>query len=162
MRWKYSPFLRVSPWRDPRIRHFAGYPFGASRKKASTIFYNAALKFQTINPQNTSVMASANGKIRPCHSIWLLHLHSALKIQPFYPAFPLTESIAKTFFGFIPLELQGKNISHFPWHSQNKNSLPSKCCKNTQAYPYSGSKRNRLMKQAVTGHSCRDNTAALP
>ena len=47
-------------------------------------------------------------------------------------------------------------------HSQNKNSLPSKCCKNTQAYPYSGSKRNRLMKQAVTGHSCRDNTAALP
>ena len=61
----------------------------------------------------------------------------------------------------IPLELQGKNISHFPWHSQNKNSLSSKYCKNTQAYPYSGSKRNRLMKQAVTGHSCRDNTPAL-
>ena len=115
---KYSLFLRFFPWRDSRIRHFAGYPFGASRKKASTIFYNAALKFQTINPQNTSVMASANGKIRHCHSIWLFHLHSALKIQPFYPVFPLAESIAKTFFGVIPLELQGKNISHFPWHSQ--------------------------------------------
>ena len=33
--------------------------------------------------------------------------------------------------------------------------------KNTQVYPYSGSKRNRLMKQAVTRHSCRDNTPAL-
>ena len=93
---------------------FTSYLFGISRKKASTIFYNAALKFQTINPQNTSVMASANGKIRHCHSIWLFHLHSALKIQPFYPVFPLAESIAKTFFGVIPLELQGKNISHFP------------------------------------------------
>ncbi|WP_308770558.1 hypothetical protein, partial [uncultured Bilophila sp.] len=40
---KYSLFLRFSPWRDPRLRHFAGYPFGASRKKASTIFYNTAI-----------------------------------------------------------------------------------------------------------------------
>ena len=62
VRWKDSLFLRFSPWgeprikhfvsqrrtrrrsvrREPRIRHFLGYPFGASRKKASTIFYNTA------------------------------------------------------------------------------------------------------------------------
>ena len=40
--WKYSLFLRFSPWRDPRPRYFSGYPFGASRKKASTFFYNTA------------------------------------------------------------------------------------------------------------------------
>ena len=44
VRWKYSLFLRFSPWRDPRLRHFSGYPFGTSRKKASTIFYNTALE----------------------------------------------------------------------------------------------------------------------
>ena len=42
VRWKYSLFLRFSPWLEPPIRHFSGYPFGASRKKASTIFYNTA------------------------------------------------------------------------------------------------------------------------
>ncbi len=36
--WKYSLFLRFFPWRDPLLRHFSGYPFGVSRKKASTIF----------------------------------------------------------------------------------------------------------------------------
>ena len=34
---KIRPFFRFSPWQAPRPRHFAGYPFGASRKKASTI-----------------------------------------------------------------------------------------------------------------------------
>ena len=43
VRWKIRPFFQFSPWRDPRLRHFAGYPFGTSRKKASTIFYNTAI-----------------------------------------------------------------------------------------------------------------------
>ena len=30
--------------------------------------------------------------------MWLLHLHNTVKIQPFFPAFPLAESIAKAFF----------------------------------------------------------------
>ena len=162
MRWKYSLFIQFSPWRELRIRPFSGYPFGSSRKKASTIFYNPALKFQTINPQNTSVMASANGKIRPCHSIWLFHLHCALKIQPFYPVFPLAESIAKTFLGLFLWNFKEKTSAISYDTAKNKNSLSSKYCKNTQAYPYSGSPKNRLMKQAVTGHSCRDNTPALP
>ena len=35
-------FSGFPPWREPRLRHFAGYPFGASRKKTSTIFYGTA------------------------------------------------------------------------------------------------------------------------
>ena len=30
---KYNLFSSFSPWRDPRLRHFSGYPFGVSRKK---------------------------------------------------------------------------------------------------------------------------------
>ena len=29
--------------------------------------------------------------------MWLFHLHSTLKLQLFYPVFPLAESTAKTF-----------------------------------------------------------------
>ena len=43
---KIRPFFRFSPWQAPRPRHFAGYPFGASRKKASTIFYNTAFSIR--------------------------------------------------------------------------------------------------------------------
>ena len=50
------PFFQFSPWRDPRLRHFAGYPFRASRKKhqpfsttqpfqkTSTSSYDTAIK----------------------------------------------------------------------------------------------------------------------
>ena len=36
--WKYSLFLQFSPWRNLWLRHFSGYSFETSRKKASTIF----------------------------------------------------------------------------------------------------------------------------
>ena len=42
---KNRAFFKFSPWRAPRLRHFSGYPFGVSRKKASTIFYNTAKNF---------------------------------------------------------------------------------------------------------------------
>ena len=29
-----------------------------------------------------------------CYSLWLFHLHSAVKIRPFSPAFPLAEPVA--------------------------------------------------------------------
>ena len=32
-----------------------------------------------------------------CHSMWLFHPHSAVKIRPFPSAFPLVESIVKAF-----------------------------------------------------------------
>ena len=40
---KIQPFSLVSPWRDPGLRHVAGYPFGASRKNASTVFYDTTM-----------------------------------------------------------------------------------------------------------------------
>ena len=39
---KIELFFQFSPWRDAQLRPFSGYPFGASRKKASAIFYNTA------------------------------------------------------------------------------------------------------------------------
>ena len=34
---------------------------------------------------------------RLCYSLWLFHLHSAMKIQPFFPVFPLAGSTTKAF-----------------------------------------------------------------
>ena len=41
--------------------------------------------------------ADSNFFKRLCHGVWLFHLHSAVKIQPFPPVFPLAESTAKAF-----------------------------------------------------------------
>ncbi|WP_308770646.1 hypothetical protein [uncultured Bilophila sp.] len=35
-------FIRFSHWRNPQLKHFAAYPFGALKKKASAIFCDAA------------------------------------------------------------------------------------------------------------------------
>ena len=61
---------------------------------------------------------------RRCHSMWLLHLHSAVKMQPFSPVFPLAESTANAFCRLILWNFKEKNISHFLWHSQRRNSVP--------------------------------------
>ena len=46
--WKYSLFIQFSHWRNLELRCFAGYSFGTSRKRASTIFYNTSiLKIKT-------------------------------------------------------------------------------------------------------------------
>ena len=42
---KIQPCSPAFRWRNPRLRHFVGYSFGASREKASTIFYNTAKNF---------------------------------------------------------------------------------------------------------------------
>ena len=52
--------------------------------------------------------------------MWLFHLHSMLKVQLFYPFFPLTESIAKTFCWLSFWNFKEKSINHFLWHSQQK------------------------------------------
>ena len=41
--------------------------------------------------------ADSNFFKRLCHGMWLFHLHSAVKIQPFSPVFPLVGSTAKAF-----------------------------------------------------------------
>ena len=70
VRWKYSLFLRFSPWRDPRLRHFSGYPFGTSRKKASTLFYDTAylgavLKF----PADTAIRGRSSAPVSAKYSL---------------------------------------------------------------------------------------------
>ena len=52
--------------------------------------------------------------------MWLFHIHNILKIQPFYPVFPLTESIAKTFCWLSFWNFKEKSINQFLWHSQQK------------------------------------------
>ena len=49
---------------------------------------------------------------RLCHGMWLFHLHSTLKLQLFYPVFPLAESTAKTFC-WLSLWNFKKSINHF-------------------------------------------------
>ena len=41
---KIQPF-HFSFWRNPQLRHLAGYSFGASREKASAVFWNPAFGF---------------------------------------------------------------------------------------------------------------------
>ena len=50
---------------------------------------------------------------RLCHGMWLFHLHSTVKRQPFPPVFPLAESDSQGIFPVIPLELQGKKHQSF-------------------------------------------------
>ena len=45
-----------------------------------------------------------------CYSMWLFHLHSAVKIRPFYPVFPLAGSTDKAFAGY-PFGTSGKKAS---------------------------------------------------
>ena len=43
----FSPFFPLAESRNLRLRHFAGYPFGASRKKIAAVFYGTAFRFMT-------------------------------------------------------------------------------------------------------------------
>ena len=51
--------------------------------------------------------------LRLCYSLWLFYLHSAVKIQPFYPVFPLAGSTAKAFFQLSLWNFKEKSINHF-------------------------------------------------
>ena len=50
---------------------------------------------------------------RLCYGIWLFYLHSALKIQPFSPVFPLAGSTAEAFFRLSLWSFKEKSINHF-------------------------------------------------
>ena len=45
--------------------------------------------------------------------MWLFHLHSTVKRQPFSPDFPLAESIAKAFFRLFLWNFKEKSINPF-------------------------------------------------
>ena len=54
---------------------------------------------------------------RLCYGLWLFHLHSAVKIQPFSPVFLLAEYRAKAFFRLSLWNFKEKSINHFLEHS---------------------------------------------
>ena len=56
---KIELFFQFFPWRDPRPRHFSSDPCGTSRKKASTIFYNTALK--RLSPPSAPFSGNGSG-----------------------------------------------------------------------------------------------------
>ena len=117
--WNYSFFIRLSHWRNPQLKHFVGYPFGTSKKKASTAFYGTAFK------KSSKRWMSRRGMGPPflswlCHSIWLLHLYNIVKIQTFSQSFPLTEFIAKAFCRLFLWNFKEKSINRFLWHSPSR------------------------------------------
>ena len=44
--------------------------------------------------------------------MWLFHLHSVVKIQPFYPFFPLAGTTAKVFCRLPLWNFKEKSINH--------------------------------------------------
>ena len=83
--WKCSLFIQFPRCRNPSLRYFFGYSFGASRKKASTIFYGTAK-----NKVSTISYRTAKDKSgRPCQRAWLFHLHSIVRTYCFFQLFRL-------------------------------------------------------------------------
>ncbi|WP_308770424.1 hypothetical protein [uncultured Bilophila sp.] len=56
--------------------------------------------------------------------MWLFHLHSAVKIQPFYPIFPLAGSTAKAFSGY-PFGTSRKKASTIFYNTAFKKAFES-------------------------------------
>ncbi|WP_337430718.1 hypothetical protein [Bilophila sp.] len=77
---KIQPFYPIFPLAGSTAKAFSGYPFGTSRKKASTIFYNTAFKkafesgpyFIGITPGCFARLASGNAA-RDIFCFWLCH-----------------------------------------------------------------------------------------
>ena len=65
---------------------------------------------------------------RLCYSLWLFHLHSALKIQPFSPIFPLAGATAKAFFCLSLWNFKKKTSTIFyntAFRKHQKNECPA-------------------------------------
>ena len=59
-----------------------------------------------------------------CYSLWLFHLHSVVKIQPFSPVFLLAESDSQGIFRLSLWNFKEKSISQFLWHSLPESPNP--------------------------------------
>ena len=110
---------------------------------------------------------------RLCYSMWLFHLHGAVKIQPFSPVFPLVGSAAKASFRLslwnfkektstifyntaillvTPLEFR-ESASHFLMARPSKNSRKADA-------PAAGHNAKALLLYvAVSSPQCVENTA---
>ena len=49
----------------------------------------------------------------PCHRMWLFHLYSTVKIQPFSPVFPLADFMAEAFCWLFTWNIIEKGINLF-------------------------------------------------
>ena len=78
--WKYGLFLQVLLWRALWLRLFLGYSFGTSRRHQPFLWYSLLFGLY--------------------YSMWLFHLHSAIKNRAFFLVFPLAGSTVKTFSGY--------------------------------------------------------------
>ena len=58
------------------------------------------------------------------YSMWLFHLHSALKNRAFFPVFPLAGATAKAFFRLSLWSFKEKNINHSLEHSLLQRAFP--------------------------------------
>ena len=59
-------------------------------------------------------MEPVNEKLeRLCHGMWLFHLHSTVKRQPFSPIFPLAGSMADAFGWLFLWNFKEKSINQF-------------------------------------------------
>ena len=72
------------------FRH-AGHPLSLSDRETFSRCPNPS-------PRTRPKHLSGRVSIWLCYSLWLFYLHSAVKIQPFYPVFPLAGATAKAFF----------------------------------------------------------------
>ena len=98
-----TAFFPFSPWRDTRLRHFTGNPFGASRKKHQpffrtqpyriTIFYDGAFRqFKKHIP----VKDVRGGLALSQYAVILFY--NILKMQTFSPVFPSMDSMLRSFY----------------------------------------------------------------
>ena len=111
-------------------------------------------------------------KERPCSGLWLFHLHSTVKIQPFSPIFPLAGATDKAFcipkanpqafrkagatdkvFSRLSLwRFREKSINHFLQHSQRKTAVASSCREADKTPHHTACRKNRgkaLRRQAI-------------
>ena len=67
---KIELFFQFSPWRDTQLRHFSGYPFGASRKKRQpfSITQPKIKQPHTLTEPFSSGRSAVHGAGSPCPS----------------------------------------------------------------------------------------------
>ena len=95
---------------------FLATPLVASHSVKGTGAFSEAPVLFAFGTFGAETLAPSGGPgvfFRFCYSMWLFHLHSAVKIQPFSPVFPLAGSTAKAFFRLSLWNFKEKNINHF-------------------------------------------------
>ena len=92
---------------------FLATPLVASHSVKGTGAFSEAPVLFAFGAFGAETLAPSGGPgvfFRFCYSMWLFHLHSAVKIQPFSPVFPLAGTADKAFVGY-PFGTLKRNVS---------------------------------------------------